>query len=52
MGSNSKNYEGSFTSAKRKANKISLSLSLKDMIPDYSELFEAKKNSSKEEAAK
>lgn len=52
MDSNSKNYEGGFTSTNRKANKKSLSLSLKDMIPDYSELFESKKNSSKEEAAK
>lgn len=52
MTSNSENYKGSFTNPKRKATKKSLSLSLKDMIPDYSELFEGKNNSSKEEAAK
>ena len=51
MNSNSKEYKGSFTNPRRKPNKKSLSVSLKDMIPDHSELFE-NKNSSSEQAAK
>lgn len=50
MNSNSKEYKGSFTNPRRKANKNSLSVSLKDMIPDYSELFEDK-NSNGESAS-
>lgn len=50
MNSKSKVYKGSFTNPRRKANKKSLSVSLKDMIPDYSELFENNKSSSEEPA--
>ncbi len=48
MNSNSKEYKGSFTNPRRKATKKSLSVSLKDMVPDYSELFENKKRDSNE----
>jgi hypothetical protein len=48
MSSNTKEYKGSFTNPRRKANKKSLSVSLKEMVPDYSELFENKKSGSNE----
>ncbi len=48
MSSNNKEYKGSFTNPRRKANKKSLSVSLKDMVPDYSELFENKKSTGEE----
>ena len=49
MNSKSKEYKGSFTNPRRKANKKSLSVSLKEMVPDYSELFGEEKSNSSDE---
>lgn len=43
MNSKPKEYKGKFTNPGRRSNKKYLSVSLKDMIPDYSELFEKKR---------